>query len=173
MVTPFGPSVAWVGAYLREVIAGKGDDDARKGANLVTGVSGKEFARCRLRGVTLTVPVEGGAHALKSRGALPGVSEHGKWRREHEGALLAAYGKTPYYAHLMPELMAVYADSEGLGLEDFNRRMLDVALGWIDVEALKAEGMERVRDEVRAKVETGLSIFDLLFRLGREGVWAL
>lgn len=110
---------------------------------------------------------------MKSRGALPGVSEHGKWRREHEGALLAAYGKTPYYAHLMPELMAVYADSEGLGLEDFNRRMLDVALGWIDVEALKAEGMERVRDEVRAKVETGLSIFDLLFRLGREGVWAL
>lgn len=173
MVTPFGPSVAWTRVYLHGVIEGMGDDEARKAANHATGVQGKEFARCHLHGITLTVPVEGGAHALKSRGALPGVSEHGKWRREHEGALLAAYGKTPYYSHLMPELMDVYAHSEGIGLEEFNRRLLDVALGWIDVEAIKAEGMEGVRSEVRAKVDTGLSIFDLLFRLGSEGVWAL
>lgn len=173
MVTPFGPSTAWFGAYLRGVIKGVGDEEARRAANLAAGVSGKEFARCRLRGVTLTVPVEGGAHALKRRGALPGLSEHGKWRREHEGALLAAYGKTPYYAHLMPEIMAVYADSEGIVLEEFNRRLLDVALGWIDLEAITAEGMAEVRGEIGAKVDASLSIFDLLFRLGREGVFGL
>lgn len=84
MVTPFGPTARWTGVYLRGLAEGMEDYEARVHANVATGTKGKEFARCRLRGCTLTVPVEGGAHALKSGEPLPRLSEHGKWRREHE-----------------------------------------------------------------------------------------
>lgn len=169
MVTPFGFTARWVSIYLRTLAQGKDDEYARLTADRETGTEGKEFARCRIRGTELTVPVAGGAHALKSRKCNPIISEHGKWRREHMGALLTAYGRTPYYHHLMPEIEAVYAGSEGLSLEEFNRRMLDVALSWIEPEALTATLPPGVREEVMAKVDGELSIFDTIFRLGRVG----
>lgn len=173
MVTPFGPTAKWAGIYMRGLRSGLDDTEARIRANRAAGIEGKEFARCRLRGVTLTVPVDGGAHALKSRGAKPVISEHGKWRREHAGAMLAAYGKTPFFRHLMPEIEEAYSRSEGTGLEEFNRSILEVAMGWIDQEALSAPSMQRIREEVRAKVDENLSILDVIFRLGKEGSFGL
>lgn len=161
MVTPFSLTPAWVGGVLR------GATDLRH--------AGKEAARCDIATGRLTVPVVGGAAVLKHRDANPVLSEHGKWRREHLGAWNAAYGRTPYFTHLMPQIEEVYADSEGITLDEFSRRLLGVALLWLDPDALTATGhtIETVRREVRAKVDPRLSIFDAIFRLGRETVFAL
>lgn len=161
MVTPFSLTPAWVGGALR------GAPDLRH--------VGKEAARCDIATGRLTVPVVGGAAVLKCRDANPLLSEHGKWRREHLGAWNAAYGRTPYFTHLMPQIEEVYADSEGITLDEFSRRLLGVALRWLDPEALTATGdtIEAVRREIRAKVDPRLSIFDAIFRLGRETVFAL
>lgn len=175
MVTPLTVTTGWLREYLRLRDIGKDDRNARAGANSATGVTGKRFARCVISTGTLTVPVEGGSATLKRRGSEPILSEHGKWRREHLGAWNAAYGRTAYYDHLMPEIAAVYASSEGITLEEFNSRLLDVALRWLDNESLKGDEtrLAGVRAEISAKANGELSIFDLLFRLGKEGVFAL
>lgn len=155
MVTPFGVTAEWVGVYLHSLRDGLGDEEARSAANHRCGVSGKLFARCAIATGVLTVPVEGGGSVLKRRGADPVLSEHGKWRREHLGAWNAAYGRTPYYAHLMPEIEAVYADSEGLRMEDFNSRLLRVALGWLDMETVGAQVPPGVREEAGHSLTAG------------------
>ncbi len=170
MVTPFGVTAEWVGVYLHSLRDGLGDEEARGGATRRCGVSGKQFARCPIATGVLTLPAEGGGSALKRHGADPVLSEHGKWRREHLGAWNAAYGRTPFYAHLMPEIEAVYADSEGLRMEEFNSRLLRVALGWLDMDAVGAGVPTGVREETRGLINEGLSIFDALFRLGKGAV---
>lgn len=176
MVTPFGPTPAWIRAYIHAKREGFEEREARLRASLSCGIKGKQFARCRLSTGNLTVPVDGGADILKKKTANPVLSEHGKWRREHIGAINAAYGRTPFYAHLIAEIDAVYAGSEGITLEDFNSRLTDVVFGWFDQSALTSTGderIEKVRKEISAKVNENLSIFDALFRLGREAVFAL
>ena len=203
MVTPFGLTPRWVWAYLESLSAGADDRAARLRATEACGISGKAFARASIRPVreetsqfqepqasTLTIPVEGGSSVLKRRGADPMLSDHGKWRREHLGAWNAAYGRTPWFDHLMPQLEQVYADSEGgMRLEEFNSRLLDVALSWIDMGAVGKQTARlneigevarfpqidladpRIKAyacEVNAKIDPEISIFDAIFRLGRD-----
>ncbi len=194
MVTPLTVTAGWLRQYAAALGDGMEPRRARIEATRLSGISGKEFAHCRISTGTLTVPVSGGAVVLKRHGADPPLSEHGKWRREHLGAWNAAYGRTPYYIHLMPEIEGVYARSEGMTLEEFNSALLEVALGWLDTSVwlpavattdgsdssqsgarrLKEERrLEEVRVEARARVNESLSIFDALFRLGRYGVFAI
>lgn len=160
MKTPFAPSARWVVER--------------------SGVRGKDFARTRIEGGMLGVPVEGGAQVLKRYGAEPMLSEHGKWRREHLGAWQAAYGRTPYFIHLMPEIEAVYRESEleALTLEEFNERLLRVAERWLQWdETLEAAAMpaeaskpdfKAVAEAMREKIRWDHSIFEALFRFGKE-----
>ena len=176
MVIPFAPSTAWVREYVRQTASGTESCEAARLASASTGISGKQYARCAISTGTLTVPVAGGAATLKRRGADPVLSEHGKWRREHTGAWNAAYGRCPYHAHLMPEIEKVYAASEGMTLGEFNSRILETALEWIDTDALREADyalLERIRDERRGLVSPQLSIFDALFRLGKETLFVL
>lgn len=169
MVTPLTVTPAWLRLWL-----GSAGHDAGA-ASLALGITGKEFARCRISTGVLTVPVEGGAGILKRRNSDPVLSEHGKWRREHLGAWQTAYGRTPYFGHLMPEIAAVYEISAGMRLEEFNSRMLGVALGWIGTLPAEADRrrLAAVCDAAVKRVMPGLSIFDALFRLGKEAVFAL
>lgn len=176
MVTPLTVTPAWLRVYLEQRNKnGLSETEARAAACSATELKGKDFARCVLSRTVLSVPVEGGASVLKRRGANPILSEHGKWRREHLGAWNAIYGRTPYYAHLMPEIEAVYAGSEGKSLEKFNSELLDVALGWLDFRAANEAGnrLDGVKAEARARIEENLSVFDLLFRLGKQAVFAI
>lgn len=161
MVIPFSLTPGFVGDALR--------------GQLELRYIGKETARCLIATGRLTIPVEGGASVLKRKDADPVLSEHGKWRREHLGAWSAAYGRTPFYAHLMPQIEKIYLNSESLTLDHFNRRLLEVACRWLDSRALEASGctIEAVRKEIRTKVDPQLSIFDAIFRLGKETVFAL
>lgn len=176
MVTPFLPAAGWVSEYMNLISLGVSETEARSAATGKCGIAGKSFARCQIATGPLTVPVEGGASRLKRKDANPLVSEHGKWRREHLGAINAAYGRTPYFIHLMPEIEEAYSDTEGLTLEQFNSRLLDTVLIWINVEEFRGcrgEEFSRIRREASAKVDARLSILDPLFRLGKETVFAL
>ncbi len=170
MVTPFGVTSEWMGVYLHSLRDGQCEREARRAANIACRVSDKQFARCAITTGVLTVPVQGGGSVLKRRDADPVLSEHGKWRREHLGAWNAAYGRTPYYVHLMPQIEAVYMHSEGLRLEEFASRLLDIAQNWLDSEAIDAPLPGGVREEMRQHIRHDLSIFDALFRLGKETV---
>lgn len=173
MVTPFCPTARWVSAYMTARLGGAGETDARLQADRIESVEGKAFAHCQLPEMRLSVPVTGGASVLKRHTAEPVLSEHGKWRREHLGAWNAAYGRTPFFIHLMPQIAAVYNHSEGITLERFNSELLQVALSWIDGEelTLRGEPYDEVRKELKQKIDDSLSIFDAIFRLGRETTW--
>lgn len=173
MVTPFCPTVRWVSAYLTARLGGAGETEARLQADRSESVEGKAFAHCRLPNIRLSVPVTGGSSVLKRHTAEPVLSEHGKWRREHLGAWNATYGRTPFFIHLMPQIAAVYERSEGMNIESFNSELLRVALNWIDSEAMMLCGMpyDEVRKELKPKIDVSLSIFDAIFRLGRETTW--
>lgn len=172
-MTPFGVTAQWLGAYFRT--------ESKEAATRSCRISGKQFARALIEShsptsrihTILTIPVEGGASVLKNRGTNPILSEHGKWRREHLGAWHAAYGRTPFFEHLMPEIERVYRDSTGITLEEFNSGLLNVALGWIDKSVVCSEEFELVKEEIVIKIKPELSIFDALFRLGKETAFGI
>lgn len=196
MVTPFGVTSNWIAEYLKLISAGVSDKDARIAANSNLRIKDKEFARTFISGpMMLTVPVMGGASILKRKDCNPIVSEHGKWRKEHIGALHATYGRTPYFDHLIHEIEEVYNCPEGTLLEEFNSRLLDLALGWIDIKALASikkkignldenntdynvhDNIEKryscIIGDIKNKMCPDLSIFDAIFRYGKESIWGL
>ena len=187
MVIPFAPSAEWYASYLRAVASGLSADDAAVRACIAAGVVGKAFSRTLITGpqgpVRLTVPVDGGAGVLKRMGGGDGMllpspllSDHGKWRREHLGAWNAAYGRTPYFPHLFPELESVYNSSEGESLAGFSLRLHRVAMRWRGSPFIDDENRVRLRGvmmEYETKVNSSVSIFDALFRLGRNTLFAL
>ena len=69
MVTPLTTTLRWVETYLDELSHGADEISARLGADRITEVSGKSFARLFLPDTILTIPVEGGAAILKRRNA--------------------------------------------------------------------------------------------------------
>lgn len=152
---------------------------------LLPSVAGKELARIHIlsagRATTLSIPVEGGAHALTRREADPGISGHGKWRREHLGALETAYSRTPFYLHLIPAIEAVYALPDGTPLSVFNRELLRAVWPFIDPEPILSNrdwvrpdsSLRRRCAETATNVNTSVSILDTLFRLGKETAYAI
>lgn len=135
--------------------------------------------------LTLSVPVEGGGHALRSRNVDLSrimLSEHGKWRSEHLSAWRTAYGRTPYFVHLYPEIEAVYRESEErkMSLAEFCGEMDKVVWRWISPgkdllertltgqQRMLTESQRRYFEEIARRINGELSIFDALFRLGPD-----
>lgn len=150
--------------------------------------------RCGLAGGRmLTVPVEGGATALKRIFYLSGkgepalktprLSEHGRWRDEHLGAINAIYGSSPYFRHLFPEIESIYRHSEGMSLQAFNSELIGMAQRWLEPDTLlpeikllsegNPERFRRIGEDTLRKVDINLSIFDALFRLGKETIFSI
>lgn len=153
----------------------------------------KELTRCRISGalspLTLSVPVEGGNRSLRQfdgrdmadmdcRGIV--LSEHGNWRHVHTGAFEAAYRSTPFYPHYRDALLHSIATARTLDeLLQGTTNVIRAAVRQADVSFL----MEKIREnpvryrvlceERRAGVNASLSVFDLLFRLGPEAIFAL
>lgn len=169
MVTPFLVTSRWLEVYLHELDLGLKETKARHEADRLCGICGKLFAHGALSSLTLTVPVEGGASTLKKPEAEPLLSDHGKWRREHLGAFAAVYGRTPYFQHLMPEIAEIYDGSHEITLEDFNSRLLQLAIKWIDpsIRNQMHGSLQKVRKETADRLNFDISIFDALFRLGK------
>lgn len=182
---PYAASVGWYASWLRALLLGLSRNEAEAFANRAENITGKGFTRCLINGVAgdilLSIPVEGGTAKLKRESTVPELrlSEHGSWRHVHQGALNAAYGRSPYFQHLIPELAAVYTSGEK-SLSRFNLMLHEVITTFLlgDSQStylstlhssLSAPTTASVRGkELAALVQPGMSILDPLMRFGRE-----
>lgn len=178
---PLLPSLRWWSSHLEALRRGEPGVDAAAAACRGCDMSGKDFVRGAIAGpLLLSVPLEGGASVtkrLRPGGDSAGLrlSGHGKWRREHLGAFSAAYGRAPFYIHLMPALEDAYGLSESDPRYDVLAGALyRVTMAWVG-EHLRLreacagnEALRRRMEEMKTKVNTDLSIFDAIFRFGKE-----
>ena len=147
---------------------------------------GKERARTLIEGeLMLNVPVAGGAGMLKRKSASGlQISQHGRWQEVHLGAWRAAYGRTPFFPHLFPEIEKIYREKSEGSLEEFNKALHLLICRWLGMEdgivatlrTLPSEDRERLRQTGAEKlhmIDRNHSIFEVLFRLGKEGVFTL
>ncbi|MDE5790598.1 MAG: WbqC family protein [Muribaculaceae bacterium] len=187
---PFASSAARYSDWLRVLLMKDAETSyisAKDVALSFPSVRGKEQARTMIDGgIMLSVPVVGGGARLKREcGRDIMISDHGRWQDVHLGAIKAVYGKTPYFAHLFPVIKGIYRD-HGIGsLEDFNLALHHLALHWLglDEEGLleeirgmspdKKELLGVLAQEMRKDIDMNHSIFGLLFRLGRESLFAI
>jgi len=146
----------------------------------------KEAARSAIAGgLVLSVPLEGGASVLKRRSSRPiMISQHGRWQDVHLGALRAAYGRTPFFPYLFPRIEEIYREKSEGPLADFNSALHDLAVEWLglregikeELRKMKKENPDRfseITGAIGAKINMEYSIFDTLFRLGKESVFGL
>ena len=146
----------------------------------------------------LTVPVvhDGGKVAMRD----VRVSEHGNWRHQHWNAIVSAYRKSPFFEYYADDFAHFYEERDGF-LLDFNLRLhgvvsellgLDRGVKFLSDEVADAAVDLRRIAEPKALAslnECGLpyyqvfagrngfipslSIIDLLFNMGPEGLLVL
>lgn len=122
---PLAPSVGWYAHWLASFRDIHDDTRAIACANEMTGVSGKNLARCVIgtkeSPLMLSAALSGGSQILKKISRLDSIplSDHGNWRHIHLGAFEAILGKTPFYIHYIPELREIYG-ARIATLEEFN-----------------------------------------------------
>lgn len=149
-------------------------------------VGGKERARTRISGERLlSVPVVGGSAALKRRDCRDVlISDHGRWREVHLGTLQAVYGKTPFFPYIYPRIERIYEERGEGRLEELNKALHELViecLGLTDgvIEMLREAREEdkklfvRLAEERRERIDENNSILEVLFRLGKEGLFVL
>ena len=178
---PFAASAEWYVAYFRSLSQGMEKREAEARAREATGDDRRALARTRIvdgegRELMLTVPVAGGAPRLKKTHSPESLilSDHGNWRHIHLGALEAAYGRAPFFIHLMPLLREAYND-ETDSLAGFNATIDGAIKTFLfhggDVPGrfpeLSAQARERAQ-EVLKEVKGEVSIIDALMRLGPQ-----
>ncbi|MDE7414144.1 MAG: WbqC family protein [Muribaculaceae bacterium] len=151
-------------------------------------LKGKENVRTIIAGSRmLSVPVEGGSSILKKKNIDPGsivISSHGRWQEVHLGALKAAYGRTPYFPHIFPEIENIYMNHSGATFEEFTGAIHNMIIKGIGLNEDSLAELKRIIDhnpdhirrlnEERMKIiDRNLSILDALFRLGKETIFVL
>lgn len=148
----------------------------------------------------LTVPLDGETNAMKVPMRDVRISEHASWRRLHWGALFSAYGRTPYFDYVAPELEAVITGNQRF-LLDYNEQLQEVITDFMDlpitfvhasdvntthatnllgkIGGKKGDSLPmsdvayyQVWQE-RYGFVPGLSILDLMMNMGREGIFTL
>lgn len=145
----------------------------------------KDYIRSKLAGdIMLSVPIVGGNSILKRRDLRIDdvmISSHGDWQHKHLGAWQAVYGKTPYFQHLFPMLKEVYDNYSEGSLLDFNNALFRIAVDFLELDTIEEsvkrlekknpELLDDLRRETLEKCDKDLTIFDSLFRLGKEAVF--
>ena len=81
----------------------------------------------------LTVPLVGDTVAMNVPLDEVRISEHARWRHQHWGALMAAYGKSPYYEHAAPALHAILVDGGQTHLLALNRALHEFVVDFMDL----------------------------------------
>ncbi|MCI5980351.1 MAG: WbqC family protein [Bacteroidales bacterium] len=150
----------------------------------------------------LTVALTAGTNAMPVPMQEVTISEHGNWRHLHWGALYSAYGKSPYFDYIAPELKAVI-DGGQRSLLELNTQLQQLIIDFLDLPihivttpitpAILAQSTD-LRGRLGGKkpdglpianvpyyqlwatrfgFQPGLSILDLLMNCGREAVYTL
>ncbi len=144
---------------------------------------------------TLTIPVEKPAdHKAYMRDLR--ISDHGNWRHLHWNALESSYGKSPFFEYYADDLRPFYTEKKWSFLIDFNEELAHTVLNLldIDVEMLRTDAYSKADLHQWAEPSAlrslpfkpyyqvfaqrqgfipHLSIADLLFNMGPEGVLVL
>lgn len=181
----YGPG-AWWRFFLGCRLEGLPEDESVSKANRLSGLRARDWMRLRLsNGAILTLPVEGGASALKNRDATTWrlAGEAGRESRKAEATLATLYGRLPYFS-LLHHVTGGRKEGEAASevcLEAF--RCVNETLGLSDENLLKglreamASGDRRLRDVVReaGKIygSDSTTILELLFRAGPDAIFAL
>lgn len=179
----FAPGLWWR-AYLARKISGLSDSLAIREANESSGIKPRDWMRLHLENeVLLSVPVEGGASALKNRDSSTWRLS-GNFGREHRkicSTLSTLYGRYPYFAPVSDLLQAGDAESA----EDLCRKSFEGVKHFL---ALDDENLiAGIRDRLHAKDErlegltrqnadafnANLSIVPTLMKLGPDAIFPL
>ncbi len=171
----------------------EGDTEAVIRANSANLSAAKALCRTVIAGahgqppMTLSVPIAGGASTVKRGEVLQWrLSDHGRWQHLHLGALQAAYGSSPFYAHIMDALSPVISRAVTPGVsrfasltDDIHRVVLRLLNMDENIEALREmlnvrpDFATALRAEYSRDVMEYLSIFDVIFRKGEDAIFAL
>lgn len=150
---------------------------------------------------TLTVPLVGETDAMTVPMRDVRISNHGKWRHLHWGALYSSYGKTPYFHYFAPDLERIIVHGQQDFLLDFNEQIHNAIVDFADLPimahttsgALPADALDLRRKIAGKRPDTlpitnvpyyqlwsqrfgftpGLSILDLIMNTGRESIFTL
>lgn len=147
----------------------------------------------------LTVPLVAETHNMATPMSQVRISEHGNWRRLHWGALYSAYGRTPYFDHIAPELEPIILGHQTHLLE-LNTALQALIIDFMDLPIHFITGGAPSADthDLRGVIGTKqpdrlpiadtpyhqiwahrhgfvprLSVLDLLMNHGREGILTL
>lgn len=198
-VVPYMAATSWYRSYLDARLAMRGtppdvaDTEAVLRANRSVLTSAKALCRAIVAGahgqppMTLTVPISGGASAVRREDATEWrLSDHGRWQHLHLGAIQAAYGSSPLYAHIMDTLRPVIDRPVTSGVSLFAQ--LTHAIHRIVLRHLNIdENIDALREMITARQDFAsalryeysrdvieyLSIFDVIFRKGEDAIFAL
>ena len=192
MVTfpPYLASSFWYGAWLDAISEGRSLETAVKIAN--SGVTDPRiFGRTLLlsndgQPLVISMAVEGGSRQLRSFQNVEGLtlSDHGNWRKNHLGAIEAAFGRFPYFSFIFEHLYQAYNNRSLVTLNDFNtelhRHITTVLTGTLnsgDFNLFKQKQvlLERGK-EIAESINPAESVINILMQYGPEaitGVFAL
>ena len=81
----------------------------------------------------LTVPLVGETDNMATPLREVRISEHGNWRRLHWGALYSAYGRTPYFDHIAPDLEAIIINGHQTHLLELNTQLQQLVVDFMDL----------------------------------------
>lgn len=151
----------------------------------------------------LTVPLTGSTAAMPVPARDVLISEHARWRHRHWGALMAAYGKAPFFEFAAPHLHHIIVEGKQTHLMELNRDIhewvvdfldLPIVTTYDDVPTQAPQGMADWRPLLGTKrgdllplhdvpyyqlwasrhgFVPGMSILDLLMNEGREAIFTL
>lgn len=126
----------------------------------------------------LIIPVEAASSHAPIRDIR--ISEHGQWRHHHWNALRTAYGKSPFFEYYADDFAPFYTHRTHDFLIDFNAALHDVISRLLDLEQTVPTEKQRRTDapyyqvfQQRLGFIPDLSIVDLLFNMGPEGIFYL
>lgn len=109
---------------------------------------------------TLAIPVEHGTRAAECSVREMRIAEHGGWRRVHWGAIFSAYGRTPFFEYIAPELQAIYTRGDRW-LWDFNMALHELMVEFLDLPITTiVPEISALSTEIKAKTEPGVECAD-------------
>lgn len=177
---------AWWRIHVASLLDGRSIEEATGIANRSAGIKPREWMRIRVEGdAVLSLPVDGGASALKNRhpDSWRMAGEAGRDLRKIHSTLNTLYGRTPYYFLLEDSLNAEGAPGDRA--KDVCTRAykrIKAILGLDDPGLVKDIGRELERgsetllalyNEKAKAFSPALSIIDTIVRIGPDAIFAL
>lgn len=188
-VIPYFPSVGVMRRWMECRLDGNSSGDAWR--YVVEDASSRTLARSIIAGahgqgpLLISAAIRGGASVVK-RGHPERwqLSDHGRWRHVHIGAIDAAYGATPFFPHLFPELRHILNQAgEGTPFLEFTSRINECVFNIINPEgvipslislrATDPDFFHQLRIEKNGEENDELAFLDVIFRKGPESLFAI